>query len=101
MILASQRDNALHFHERPACEGCYADSTARGVGLTEILGHDLVQERGVREVGQIRIDLHDGVEGCAGGSDDRFQILEDPPDLRLRIALDQFVGFRIQRNLAG
>src|ERR1700679_1178707 len=101
MDLLLQRDDALHLHERSARKRRYADGTACGVGLTEVLRHDFVQEHGVREIRQIRVDFDDGVESRAGSRDDRLEILEDSPDLRLGIALDQFVGLRIQRNLAG
>src|SRR6202041_719477 len=69
------------------------------IGLAEILDHDLVDLREMPEVGQENRRLDDVVEAGAGGRNDRLQVFEYPARLYFDVALDQFLGERIQRDL--
>src|SRR6202042_279029 len=77
----------------------HADGGSRGVGFAEVFGHDLVDGREVRQIGQENRRLDHLVEGGAGGRDDGLDVVEHTARLRLDVSLDQVLGDRIQGDL--
>ena len=75
------------------------DGGARGGRRREIRGVDLVHFGEVVHVGEIDRGGHDPVERAAAGLQDRVDVLEDLPGLRLDAPLDQVAGRRIERDL--
>ena len=72
-----------------------------GVGLVEALGHDLVDEREVGQIGEEDVQLDDLGERAAGGLADRLEIVEHLDDLRAHVLADELHRAGHERNGAG
>lgn len=71
----------FHLHPGVLRQRSHPDRRPCWVGLVEVLGHHLVDERENREVRQVDVELHEVAEITAGGVGDGEEVAEDLVDL--------------------
>src|ERR1700675_3784211 len=93
-----QIQHRIDFNERAARQAGDADRRARGMRLLKVRGHDFVDAREMREIGQVYGKFHRVVEAAAGLRRHRLQIPEYTIDLRLD-AIGELHGCRVESDL--